>query len=406
MEATNRTIAHMDLDTFFVSVERLMNSELENKPVMVGGLSDRGVVAACSYEARKFGVYSGMAMKMARALCPEAIIIRGDSGKYSQYSKMVTEIIGESVPLYEKTSIDEFYIDMTGMDRFFGAYSLVSELRKRIINETGLPISFGMSINKTVAKIATGEAKPNNQIQVRHGGEKPFMAPLPVRKIPMIGEKTAFLLHRMGISRIETLQQMPPELMEKTLGQNGLTIWNKANAIDHTPLVPYHERKSISTERTFEQDTIDVVRLKNQLLAMVEHLAYELRTGGRLTACITVRIRYADFNTYSRQKRIPYTSCDHHLIKYTMELFDALYNKRLMVRLVGVRFSDLAGGGHQIDLFRDRTELINLYQAMDNIRNRYGAGKLRRASAMDSMSLARSSPFNGEPPVIPAHRRM
>ncbi len=404
-DTKERTIVHMDLDTFFVSVERLMDSKLENRPVMIGGLSDRGVVASCSYEARKFGVHSGMSMKMARALCPQAVVLRGDSGNYSQYSKMVTEIVRESVPLYEKTSIDEFYIDMTGMDRFFGSYSLASELRKRIIRETGLPISFGMSINKTVAKIATGEAKPNNQINIRHGEEKPFMAPLSVQKIPMIGKKTAFLLQRMGITRIETLQQMPLGLMEKALGRNGVMIWNKANAIDNTPLVPYHERKSISTERTFERDTIDVVRLKNQLLAMTEHLAYELRSGGRLTACITVRIRYSDFNTYSKQKHIPYTSCDHQLISYVMELFDSLYSKRLMVRLIGVRFSDLVGGGHQIDLFNDKEEMISLYQAMDRIRDRFGSGKLKRAAAMDAMSLARSSPFNGEPPVIPAHRR-
>lgn len=401
----DRTIVHMDLDTFFVSVERLMNSALENKPVLVGGLSDRGVVASCSYEARTFGVHSGMPMKMARALCPESVVIRGDSGKYSQYSKMVTEIVGESVPVYEKTSIDEFYLDLTGMDRFFGCYSIASELRQKIIHETGLPISFGMSVNKTVAKVATGEAKPNNQINILQGQEKPFLAPLAVRKIPMIGEKTAFVLRRMGITRIETLQKMPVELMEKALGQNGVTIWNKANGIDNAPLTPYHERKSISTERTFERDTIDVLRLKNQLIAMVEHLAYELRNGERLTACVTIRIRYSDFNTYTRQKHIPYTSCDHTLIRYALEIFEALYSRRLLVRLIGVRFSHLVGGSHQIDLFDDKEEVINLYQAMDNIRNRFGKDKLRRASTMDTMSLARASPFNGEPPTIPAHRR-
>ena len=180
MNNLERSIVHMDLDTFFVSCERLIDGRLNNRPVLIGGTSDRGVVASCSYEARKYGVHSAMPMRLAKQLCPEAIILRGNSGTYTKYSTLVTEVIKDSVPLYEKASIDEFYIDLTGMDKFFGCYDLAKELRHKIIKETGLPISFGLSVNKTVSKIATGEAKPNNQIRIDSGTEKPFLAPLSV----------------------------------------------------------------------------------------------------------------------------------------------------------------------------------------------------------------------------------
>lgn len=401
---STRSIAHMDLDTFYVSVERLLDSKLNNKPILLGGTGDRGVVASCSYEARAFGIHSGMSMKMARELCPEGVVIRGEAGVYSKYSKVVTEILREEVPILEKSSIDEFYLDLTGMDKFFGCYKLASHLRQRIIKETGLPISFGLSKNKTVSKIATGEAKPNNQINIDYGLEKPFLAPLSISKIPMIGNKTAFLLNRMGVRKIHTVQEMPVELMEKAFGKNGRSIWNKASGIDNSPVIPYHEKKSISTERTFEKDTIDVFKLRCMVMAMVEQLAYELRRADKVTSCVTVKVRYADFQTFSRQKKIPYTSCDHTLIAIAKDIFDQLYNRRIRVRLIGVRLSDLAGGGHQIDLFNDSSKVLKLYQAMDTIKNRYGANAVRRSTAMQINGLGRGNPFNGEPNVVPAHR--
>lgn len=394
----------MDLDTFYVSVERLQDSRLVGKPVLLGGTGDRGVVASCSYEARCFGVHSGMSMKMARQLCPEGIVVKGEAGVYSKYSKVVTEILKEDVPLIEKSSIDEFYLDLSGMDKFFGCYKLASELRDRVIKETGLPISFGMSVNKTVSKVATGEAKPNNQIRINFGEEKPFLAPLSVGKIPMVGKKTAFLLNRMGVQKIYTIQDMPVELMEKAFGKNGKMMWQKANGIDHSPLVPYHEKKSISTERTFMKDTIDVQKLKNMVIAMVEQLAFELRTGKRVCSCIAIKIRYSDFQTISKQKRIPYTAADHTLIRYASEIFDQLYSRRIRVRLVGVRMGDLAGGGHQIDLFNDNDKALNLYQAMDKLKTRYGQNAVRRSVAMEINGLGRGIPFSGEPNVVPAHR--
>lgn len=400
-----RAIVHMDLDTFFVSCERLLDSRLNGRPVLIGGTSDRGVVASCSYEARKFGIHSAMPMRMAKQLCPEAIVLRGNTGVYTKFSNNVTEVIKESVPLYEKSSIDEFYIDLTGMDQFFGCHKLASELRQRIMKETGLPISFGMSINKTVSKVATGEAKPNNQIQILKGTEKPFLAPLSVRKIPMVGEVTYKSLCDLGIKRIITIQEMPLELMSRVFGKNGSAIWKKANGIDNSPVVQYHERKSISTERTFNKDTTDVVKLKSMIIAMAENLAYQLRRGNKLTACVTFKIRYSDFQTYTQQQRIPYSAMDHSIIPVILDLFNKLYNRRLLVRLIGVKFSHLVEGGYQINLFEDNEKLINLSQAIDSMRERYGDRAVVSASGMEAKSISRWNPFTGEPPPLLANRR-
>lgn len=401
----DRTIVHMDLDTFFVSVERLLDSRLGPRPILIGGTSDRGVVASCSYEARAFGIHAGMPMKMARQLCPEAVVIRGNSGNYTKYSQLVTDIIRDQVPLFEKTSIDEFYLDLTGMDRFFGCYKLAGELRQKIMRESGLPISFGMSVNKTVSKVATGEAKPNNQIHILKGTEKPFLSPLSVKKIPMVGDKMYQTLRGLGVRYVGTVQEMPLELLERVLGQNGNLLWRKANGIDNSPVIPFHERKSISTERTFDRDTTDVEKLRGILAAMAENLAFQLRRGQKLTACVTVKVRYSDFNTHTLQQRIAYTSADHLLIPRVLELFNKLYNKRLLIRLVGVRFSDLVQGGYQINLFDDSQEMISLYQAMDKIRDRFGDRAVLRATGLQAKTIGRSNPFNGEPPPLLANRR-
>jgi len=397
---------HMDLDTFFVSVERLMDSRLNGKPVLIGGTSDRGVVASCSYEARAFGVHSAMPMKLARQLCPEAIIIRGNSSSYLKYSDIVSEIVQSAVPVFEKTSIDEFYCDLTGMDRFFGCLHFASELRQKVIRETGLPISFGLSANKTVSKVATGEAKPNNQMMIQRGNERHFLAPLSIRKIPMVGEKTYQTLRNLGIKEIRTLQEMPVELLRRTLGENGEMIWKKANGIDDSPVIPFHERKSISTERTFDKDTIDVVKLRGLLIAMTENLAYQLRKGDKLTSCVTMKLRYSDFQTQTMQCRIPFTSADHLLVPKVLELFEKLYQRRVLIRLVGVKFSHLVSGGYQINLFDDTEERIGLYQAMDSIRHRFGDRAIIKAAGIQAHSIGRGdNPFDGGPPVLLANRR-
>jgi len=390
-----RSVMHIDLDSFFVSVERLNNPKLIGKPVLVGGTSDRGVVASCSYEAREFGIHSAMPMRMAKQLCPDAIIVKGDTEQYSKFSNDITEIIHESVPLYEKTSIDEFYIDLTGMDKFFGCYKLAGEIRQKIMKETHLPISFALSTNKTVAKVGTGEAKPNGQKEIPAGSEKNFLAPLSIKKIPMVGDKTYGLLRDMGVMWVRTVQEMPIELMEQVLGQNGGMIWRKANAIDNSPVEPYSERKSISTERTFDHDTIDVKALKSLLVSMTEKLAYQLRQEEQLTACVTVKIRYSDFNTYTMQMRIPYTSLDHTLIQKVKELFDKLYQKRMLIRLIGVRFSHLIQGNYQYNLFEDNSEQLQLYQAMDRMRKRFGDDSIIKRAAGMGVSHNDFNPFGG-----------
>ncbi|HSI90930.1 MAG TPA: DNA polymerase IV, partial [Adhaeribacter sp.] len=331
--------------------------------------------------------HSAMPMKLARQLCPEAIIIRGDMEAYSRESKKVTAVIAANAPLYEKASIDEHYLDLTGMDRFFGCWQWAQELRQKITKETGLPISFGLSVNKTVSKIATGQAKPNGQLQVVQEQVNPFLSPLSIRKIPGVGQKSYQLLRNMGVPTIEILRAIPVELMQKVLGrEGGLSIWQKANGIDTTPVVPYTEQKSISTEQTFATDTTDIVGLNSLLVAMTEEIAFELRKQGKLAGCITVKIRYANFDTHTQQLSIPYTASDHTLISKAKELFQKLYQRRMLIRLIGVRLSNLVQGFQQIHLFEDTTELTNLYQAMDKIRFRYGAEAVKRAVGLRGIS--------------------
>ncbi len=375
-----RTILHLDLDTFFVSVERLVNPSLEGKPVIVGGMSDRGVVSTCSYEARRFGVHSAMPMRMAKQLCSQAVFIRGDMELYSRYSRLVTQIIADSAPVYEKMSIDEHYLDLTGMDRFHDCQLWSHELRQKIIRETGLPISFGLSENKTVAKIATGEAKPNGELQVPIPYINNFLDPLPVQKIPMAGVKTCALLHSMGVDTIGVLRHLPPMAMERVLGKSGVDIWKKANGHDNTPVCPYQERKSISKERTFEQDTIDVTGIRQCMARMVESLGFDLRSQHKLAGCVTVKIRYSNFDTHDMQQRIPYTAFDHVLRETVNGIFDRLYNRRMMIRLVGVRLSELVNGAPQLALFDDNAELTTLYAAMDKIKRRFGEQSIHLAA--------------------------
>lgn len=374
-----RAIAHMDLDTFFVSCERLRDSVLEKQPVIIGG-GDRGVVASCSYEARKFGVRSAMPIRLALRLCPEARVIKGDMEYYSNMSHMVTDIIQEKVPVLEKASVDEFYLDLSGMDKFFGCYQWTTEIAETVKKNTGLPISFALSTNKTVSKIGTGEAKPVGKLELKPQEVQPFLNPLSVKKIPMVGDVTFQLLSRLGVRKIETLSQMPVDVLQQLIGKNGAELWKKANGIDNTPVIQYSERKSISTETTFAEDTIDVQNIRSILSGMVEQLCYQLRHEKWLTSTVSVRIRYANFDTETKQCKVAYTSADHTLLKYVLDLFEKVYTRRMRIRLVGVRFTGLVHGSHQMNLFEDTEELISLYQAMDQLKDRFGVNSLGRAS--------------------------
>lgn len=376
----NRAVLHLDLDAFFVSVEMLRNSELKGQPLIIGGTSRRGVVASCSYEARRFGVHSAMPMKMALRLCPQAKVLRGDMDAYSKYSKMVTEVIAEDAPLLEKASIDEFYVDLSGMDKYFGCFSWSRELRTRVIKETGLPISFGLSINKLVSKVGAGESKPNGESQIPAGQERSFLAPLSTRKIPGVGKETYKKLSFMGVRTVKVLSEIPMRLLEQEFGKTGRNLWEKANAIDHTPVIPFSEKKSISKERTFIEDSLDLKMIRQKMVSLVEQLAFELRDTQKLASCVTVKIRYADFNTYTKQRHISYTANDGSLIKHTQELFESLYERRQLIRLIGVKFSGLVHGNYQINLFDDTAKEISLLQQMDHIRRRFGKDKISRAA--------------------------
>ena len=402
-----RTIIHFDLDTFFVSCERRLDSRLLGKPVIVGGTGDRGVVSAASYEARTYGVHSAMPIKVARQLCPQGVYIRGNAGTYSKMSREVTQILQETLPVLEKASVDEFYGDLTGMDKFFGSYKFSKELRQRIMRETGLPISFGMSPNKTVSKVATGEAKPNNEIKVDPGYEKQFLAPLSIKKIPSVGQKTFIQFCNLGVRTVDLVQQMPVEMMTAVFGKNGRIIWERCSGIDDSPIIEYHERKSISSERTYGQDTTDIVKLHTTISAMAENLAFQLRRGHKLASVVTVKIRYSDFQTISKQMRVPYTAADHMLIPKVIELFNKLHTRRVLIRLVGVRYGGLTEGHYQIDLFENTNKTVNLYKAMDMLRNKYGDHSVRRANTLGDGARTignQGNPFNGEPPILLAHR--
>lgn len=382
MSFPQRYIAHFDLDSFFVSVEVLKDPSLKGKAVLVGGHSERGVVAACSYEARKFGVHSAMPMKTAMKLCPHAIVLGGSRGEYSKYSRMVTEIIAAKAPLFEKASIDEFYIDLTGMDKYFKPFEWTIDLRKEIIANTGLPISFALASNKLVAKIATDMAKPNGYLQVMPGEEKSFLAPLSVNKIPGVGEHTYQSLLALNIKTINDISEYGAKELEKELGKYGLELWNKSQGIHTGEVTPYHEAKSISTENTFEENTTDIKFLLSELVRMTEKVAYELRQDEKTTGCIAVKIRYGDFSTFNKQTTIDYTYRDDELIAVAKDLFTKLYKKGTPIRLLGVRLSELTNDGIQTNLFDDAQKKNELYKAIDDVKNKFGKFALKKARTL------------------------
>lgn len=378
----DRHIVHIDLDSFFVSVERLLNPSLLGKPVVVGGYSNRGVVASCSYEARKFGVRSAMPMQQALKLCPHAIVVKGSMGEYSRHSKMVTQIIEERAPLMQKASIDEFYIDITGLDKFFGCFKWTKELRQTIIKNTGLPISFGLSINKSIAKMATNQAKPNGELYIPRNEVEAFLKPLPVGKIPMLGKKMQEALNAMGIHTIGQLAGLSESFLETKFGEYGSYVWKRANGIDNSVVTPYHERKSISTENTFHTDTNDIEFLDKVLAGMVSELTYRLRRENFITGNVAVKIRYENFETKTQQSVVEHTSADNVLLTKVREIFKDSYNNKRLIRLIGVRFGNLVHGLGQVNMFDNTPVRQDLYKAMDTIKSRFGEGLIKTATEL------------------------
>jgi DNA polymerase-4 len=375
-----RIIAHFDLDSFFVSVEILNNPSLKNKPVIVGG-KERGVVAACSYEARKFGIHSAMPSSKALQLCPQVIVLSGTRGEYSKYSRWVTQIIARKVPLFEKASIDEFYLDLTGMEKFFNPLQYTIDLRKLIIDETKLPISFGLASNKMLAKIATNEAKPNGYLQIPYGKEKEFLAPLPVGKIPGVGKHTQEVLKAMGITLIKHIGEKSIAELEERLGKWGTDLWHKSQGWHNGEVCPYHEAKSISSENTFDENKTDMAFLMSELVRLTEKIAFELRREGKVAGCVAVKIRYPNFDTRSKQTTISYTAADDEIIPVVKKIFNALYKKGEPIRLLGVRLSELTNDAVQTNLFSDAERKKKLYKAIDGVKGKFGKYAVKRASS-------------------------
>lgn len=375
-----RIIAHFDLDAFFVAVECINDPSLKGRPLIVGGHNERGVVAACSYEARKFGIHSAMPMKTAMRLCPHATVVSGTRGEYSRYSRWVTEIIASKAPLFEKASIDEFYLDLTGMDKYFQPYQWTIDLRQQIMQETRLPISFALASNKLVSKIATNEAKPNGYMHVPYGMEREFLAPLKVNRIPGVGEHTYQALRDFGIETIKDLSEKPVNFLETHFGKYGAELWNKSHGIHHGEVVSYHEAKSVSTENTFDENISDIEVLLNELVQQTEKIAFELRQENKMAGCIAVKIRYPNFETTSRQTTIPYTFYDDELIPQAKELFTKLHRKGEAVRLLGVRLSELTNEAVQTNLFNDVGRKTELYKAIDEVKNRFGTASITKAT--------------------------
>jgi DNA polymerase-4 len=378
----DRHIAHLDMDQFFISIERLRNSKLDGKPILIGGSNDRGIVAACSDEARKFGIHETMPMQVALRLCKFATVVKADYEQYSKQSKLITEIIKDSAPLVEKSSLDAFYVDLTGMDKFFGCTKFTKELKDKIHDHSGLISSYGLASNKLISKVAANQIKPNGQLEIPFGNEKGFLAPLSVVKLPGVGKETAFKLIDMGVETIASLSEIPREMLCDVVGKAGNELWRRANGIDESPVIPFQEQKSISTEHTFQQDTIDMRMLNAELTKMTESLAFELRNQNRLTGCIILKLRYSDGDTHPIQRSMPYSNKDHQILEVVKQLFRKLFTRRMMVRMIGIRFTNLIPGTYQINLFTDNEETIKLYQSIDHIKKRFGEKLMGRASAM------------------------
>lgn len=377
-----RSILHLDIDNFFISCERLLDRSLLYQPLIIGGTSDRGIVLSCSDEAKYYQVKKGMSIKMALKLCPEAKVMKGDFDLYSKKSIEITEIISEVAPVMEKTSMDEFYIDISGMDRFIGSVKWSDQLSSSIVKHSGLRACYGLSVNKTVSKIASLEAKIEGKKIIGSASVQPFLNPLPVGRIPRVGQQTADVLHRIGVRKIQTLAEMPVLAVSKLIGKKGKQLWSKANGVDNTPVIEYNEKKSISTEEVFETDTLDLVGLQSCISKMVEKLCFELRNSKRLTSMVSVRIRYTNSDSELATKRIQYSSRDDVVLPVLLELFDKLYQRRMRLRSVRVSFSGLVGGHYQIDLFNDTTEMVSLYQAIDSIKGRYGEQFIQRGTSI------------------------
>ena len=387
--ALHSCILHVDMDAFFVSVELLARPELRGKPVVVGGRPDqRGVVSAASYEARKYGIHSAMPLRTAGRLCPHAVFLDGHHEKYSEWSDRVASILAKFSPIVEMVSIDEAYLDLAGTERLHGPpLAAADKLLRTITRQTGLPCSGGLATTRLTAKVASDQGKPRGLVWVAPGMEARFLSPLPIRKIPGIGEVTERALRALGIETVEQLAQHSQEKLEKIFGQWGTALYRKARGGDAYEFLIDVEPKSISHNHTFGEDTSDVPGMESLLSHLSQKACKRLREAGLSTRTLTLTIRYAGFDTYTRAKTLAEpTQLDTDIFAVFLDLFRHHRDPNRKVRLLGVALSHLSHGGQQLDLLEaDRREkLEKLTKAADQLRDKFGftsvqfGGSLRR----------------------------
>ncbi len=371
------SILHVDMDAFFVSVELLDRPDLRGKPVVVGGRPDqRGVVSAASYEARKFGIYSAMPLRTAGRLCPHAIFLDGHHEKYSEWSDRVASILARFSPIVEMVSIDEAYLDLAGTERLHGPpLAATDKLLRTITQQTGLPCSGGLATTRLTAKVASDQGKPRGLVWVAPGMEARFLAPLPIRKIPGIGEVTERALRALGIETVEQLASHSQEKLEKIFGQWGTALYRKARGGDAYEFLIDAEPKSISHNHTFGEDTSDLAEMETMLSHLSQKACKRLREAGLSARTLTLTIRYAGFDTYTRAKTLPEpTQLDTDIFAVFLDLFRHHRDPKRKVRLLGVALSSLSHGGQQLDLLESdrREKLEKLTKAADHLRDKFG----------------------------------
>jgi DNA polymerase-4 len=376
------TILHVDMDAFFVSVELLERPELRGKPVVVGGRPDqRGVVSAASYEARRFGIQSAMPLRTAGKLCPHAIFLDGHHAKYGEWSDRVASILAKFSPIVEMVSIDEAYLDLAGTERLHGPpFAAAHTLLRTITKTTGLPCSAGLASTRLVAKVASEQAKPRGLLWIPAGREPRFLAQLPVRKIPGIGEVTERALRAMGIEYVHQLADYPQEKLEQIFEQWGTALYRKARGGDSYEFVLDAEPKSISQNHTFGEDTSDVAAMESMLSHLSQKACKRLREAGLSARTLTTTIRYTGFDTYTRSKTLnDPVQFDADAFAAFLSLFREHRNLKRKIRLIGVALSGLTHGNAQLDLLDPdrRAKLDKLTRAADSLRDRFGFGKIQ-----------------------------
>jgi DNA polymerase-4 len=383
-----RNILHIDMDAFFVSVEEVRDPSLKGKPVIVGGSPDgRGVVAAASYEARKYGIHSAMPIGRARRLCPDAIFLRGSHGVYSEFSGRIFDIMNTYSPLVEPMSLDEAYVDLTGCERLHGSIvDTAVRMHDEIKSKVGINASVGMAANKLMAKIASGMAKPNGLLRILPGYETTFLAPLPVGRIPGIGPKSVEEFKRMGVHTVRDLAAIPLGLLEEAHGEWGTRLYEKARGISRSPVSKNDDTRSISRETTLDKDSNDPEFLESKLSFLVEKAASQLREEGLRARCVSLKLRDSNFKTVTRSHTLNEATCEDHVIFVTVgNLFRKLFTLETRVRLVGVALTSLTvDAPSQMELFEDMDarQWQKLYQGIDSIRDKYGFRSIVRGSSV------------------------